>query len=185
MTAAAVRAAQRAAGLSPPPERSGPPAPEYVGLVSRAVALVLDSAVLNLVAVVVGASVALLMGTLGIPEQVRSVAILIGGFAYFVWVVVYFVGFWTVNAQTLGARVMGFRVQHPDGGRLRPRAALVRLGALVLSAIPLGAGFVPVLFDARRRGLHDRVARTVVVVGVGDRPHQHLGVPVEDTTTTN
>jgi uncharacterized RDD family membrane protein YckC len=34
---------------------------------------------------------------------------------------------------------------------------------LVLSIIPLGAGFVPVLFDDRRRGLHDRLARTLVI----------------------
>ncbi|MBJ7518729.1 MAG: RDD family protein [Solirubrobacteraceae bacterium] len=180
MTDAAVRAAQRAAGFSPPPEAGpAPQGPQYVGIVSRAVALVLDAALLNLVAVVVGASVVLLMDTLGIPERVRGFVVLIAGAVYFVWVVVYFVGFWMINAQTLGDRVMGFRVQRPDGSRVGLRSGVVRLGALVLSAIPLGAGFIPVIFDARRRGFHDRVAGTVVVVGVGDKPHQHLGVPTE------
>jgi uncharacterized RDD family membrane protein YckC len=46
---------------------------------------------------------------------------------------------------------------------LRPRQALVRLVALTLAAVPLFAGFLPILVDDRRRGLHDMIARTVVV----------------------
>ena len=42
--------------------------------------------------------------------------------------------------------------------------ALIRVVFLGLCIIPLGAGFLPVLFDERRRGCHDLVARTVVVV---------------------
>ena len=33
---------------------------------------------------------------------------------------------------------------------------------MLLAFVPLGAGFIPVLTDDRRRGLHDRIARTVV-----------------------
>jgi len=50
-----------------------------------------------------------------------------------------------------------------DGGRLRPGRALVRLGALVLAALPLFAGFLTILVDDRRRGLQDMIAGTVVV----------------------
>ncbi len=41
-------------------------------------------------------------------------------------------------------------------------AALLGFGGLIVSIIPLGAGFIPVLFGDRRRGLHDRIAGTVV-----------------------
>lgn len=174
MTDAAIRAAQRAAaidvGAPIEPESTGPVA--YVGLVSRAVAIVIDAAILNLIAVVTGASVALLMDTLSMPSQTRSAVAVIGGAVYGLWVVGYFVAFWAVTGQTLGDRIMGFRVQPAHGARLKPRRALVRFGALVLSAIPLGAGFLPVLFDDRRRGFHDRVARTVVVVGGADHPQK-------------
>ena len=37
------------------------------------------------------------------------------------------------------------------------------MAGMVLAAIPLLAGYLMVLFDDRRRGLHDRLARTVVV----------------------
>lgn len=180
MTDEAVRAAQRAVGMPEPPEEALPLGPEYVGIVSRAVAIVLDFALINLVAVVVAASVALVMDTLSFPSQIRDLVVVLGGAAYFVWVVGYFVAFWMITAQTLGSRVMGFRVQHLDGSRLGLRKGVLRFGALVLSAIPLGAGFIRVLFDDRRRGFHDRVAGTVVIVGVGDKPHQHLGVPTDN-----
>jgi uncharacterized RDD family membrane protein YckC len=40
--------------------------------------------------------------------------------------------------------------------------AMWRGVGLVLCIIPCFLGFVPVLFDARRRGAHDMLARTVV-----------------------
>ncbi|MBJ7330075.1 MAG: RDD family protein [Solirubrobacteraceae bacterium] len=174
MTDATIRAAQRAAGvavtgvadpLAPPPLR-------YVGLVTRVVAMVIDAAILNIVAVITGVSVSLVLGIFNLPEQTTKVVAAIGGTVFALWVVVYFVGFWCINAQTLGDRVMGFRVQQSDGRRLKPRRAVVRFGGMVLCMIPLGAGFLPILFDDRRRGLHDRLARSVVLEGSGDRPHE-------------
>jgi uncharacterized RDD family membrane protein YckC len=35
--------------------------------------------------------------------------------------------------------------------------------AMVIAALPLLAGYFLVLFDDRRRGLHDHVARTIVI----------------------
>ena len=46
---------------------------------------------------------------------------------------------------------------------MRPRRALLRFGGRALAALPLFAGYLLVLFDDRRRGLHDRLARMVVV----------------------
>jgi hypothetical protein len=40
---------------------------------------------------------------------------------------------------------------------------MVRVVGVVLAALPLFAGFVPVLFTDRRRGLADWLADTVVV----------------------
>jgi uncharacterized RDD family membrane protein YckC len=64
---------------------------------------------------------------------------------------------------------MRIRVR-PRGGedRLLPRRSLVRFAGLVLAAIPFFAGFLLILIDDRRRGLHDRLARTVVIEA-GDR----------------
>jgi glyoxylase-like metal-dependent hydrolase (beta-lactamase superfamily II) len=50
-----------------------------------------------------------------------------------------------------------------DGSPQSVGRALVRLVGLLLAIVPLFAGFLPVLFDARRRGLPDYLARTVVL----------------------
>ena len=62
------------------------------------------------------------------------------------------------------------RDAHEPPRPLRLGRALLRFGALVLGAIPLFAGYLPVLLDARRRAFHDRVATTVVVHAEPDQP---------------
>jgi len=46
---------------------------------------------------------------------------------------------------------------------VKPRWAVVRVVGAVLSALPLFAGYLLILFDRRRRGLLDILARTLVV----------------------
>ena len=50
-----------------------------------------------------------------------------------------------------------------DGAPPHAARAAIRLVGLILSIIPLFAGFIPVLIDDRRRGLADFMAGTVVV----------------------
>jgi uncharacterized RDD family membrane protein YckC len=64
-------------------------------------------------------------------------------------------------------RLLRLRLLGPGGGRLSIGRAFVRLVGLVLSIVPMFAGFVPVLFTERRRGLADWLAGTVVVYGDG------------------
>lgn len=69
-----------------------------------------------------------------------------------------------VDRAMEGSRLMGIMVcSADDGSILRPRRAAFRFACLVLVAIPLLAGFLPIMFDDRRRGLHDMLAATVVV----------------------
>jgi uncharacterized RDD family membrane protein YckC len=140
----------------------------YVGLVTRAIAFALDAALLNVVAIVTAAIVSLTFSVVSIPEELRTLAVAAGGAAYALWAVGYFVTFWSTTGQTPGNRVMRVRVRTASGGRMRPRRALVRFVGLTLAALPLFAGFLLILFDDRRRGLHDRMARTVVVEASDD-----------------
>jgi uncharacterized RDD family membrane protein YckC len=86
----------------------------------------------------------------------------VGVAACLLLVALYFVVFWTLTGQTPGDRLLGIRVISVKEGRIRIRQAALRFAGLVLSAIPLGAGFLPVLVDDQRRGFHDRIAHTVV-----------------------
>jgi len=147
------------------PETAAPPlAPEYVGLVTRAIAFALDAALINLIAIVVALAVGLALSVLSVPDAVSIVAIVSGCAAFVAWTAAYFVTFWSTTGQTPGSRLLRIRVcRANDGGVLRPRRSLLRLAGLMLAAIPLGAGFLLILVDARRRGLQDMLAGTVVV----------------------
>ena len=146
------------------------PAVSYVGLVTRAIAFALDAAVVNAVAILTAAVVTLSFSIVSIPDELQTVAIAAGGALYVLWVVGYFVTFWATTGQTPGSRALRIRVRPVGGERLRPRRALLRFVGLTLAALPLFAGFLMILVDDRRRGLHDRLARTVVVEEVRDEP---------------
>jgi uncharacterized RDD family membrane protein YckC len=71
--------------------------------------------------------------------------------------------FTAATGQTIGKMAYGLRVVTADEGVLTVGRALVRVAALLASALPAGLGLLPVAFDDGRRGLHDRLARTRVV----------------------
>ena len=132
---------------------------------TRAIGFGIDALIIDLAAVVVTAIVALALNLFEVPSKIDTALAAIGAVVFVVWAAAYFVTFWSTTGQTPGARIMRFRVLAPGatGGHIGPRRALVRLLGMILAAIPLLAGYFMVLFDDRRRGLHDRLARTVVV----------------------
>lgn len=71
--------------------------------------------------------------------------------------------FTAATGQTIGKMAVGVRVVPVGEGPLTVGRALVRVAALIASALPAGLGLLPVAFDGGRRGLHDRLARTRVV----------------------
>ena len=138
--------------------------PAYEGLVTRAIAFCIDAAIINGVAIVVAAGISLALSVLSVSGWEEDVLLALGGTAFVLWAVGYFVTFWSSTGQTPGSRVMRVRVCRADDGLpLRPARALLRFGGLLLAALPLFAGFLPILVDARRRGLQDMLAGTVVV----------------------
>jgi uncharacterized RDD family membrane protein YckC len=144
---------------------------DYAGFVTRAIAFAIDVALIDLAAAFVAIVVGLGISALDVPDVVVTIAIAIGGVAYVAWFVGYFATFWSTTGQSPGARVMGVRVVCASGSEpVRLRAAVVRLAGMVLAAIPLFAGFLLILVDDRRRGLQDRLARTVVVYASDESP---------------
>jgi uncharacterized RDD family membrane protein YckC len=144
---------------------------EYAGFVTRAIAFAIDVALIDLAAATVAVVVGLGISALDVPHGVKTVAIAVGGVAYVVWSIGYFAMFWSTTGQTPGSRVMGVRVLCASRDEpVRLRAAFVRLGGMVLAAIPFCAGFFLILVDDKRRGLQDRLARTVVVYVPEPRP---------------
>ena len=161
-TQAQAAAAQRVLAPTGAVQRA---APDYTGLVTRAIGFGIDAVIIDLAAATVAAIVALALNLFNLPSELDTALAAVGAVVFIAWSAAYFVTFWSTTGQTPGARVMRFRVLAPgaEHGHLGPRRAFVRLLAMILAAIPLLAGYFMVLFDDRRRGLHDRLARTVVI----------------------
>ena len=150
--------------------RVGRPAePAYAGLATRAIALAVDALIALLIFVSVSAVVALIASLVGGIRPHWVAATLLGVGLYLV-AGGYFVLFWSSAGQTPGMRLMRLRVRRGDGGGVSVLRAFVRLFGLAVAIIPCFAGFIPVLFDHRRRGLPDYVAGTVVVYDAPREP---------------
>jgi uncharacterized RDD family membrane protein YckC len=135
----------------------------YAGIATRGIALAADAGIANLIVLVIGAMIALITSLVGDLHP----RWLVGLLAAIGWALVvggYFTLFWATTGQTPGMRIMQLKVIAAKTGK-PPHLfrALLRLGGLVLAIIPLFAGFLPVLFDDRRRALQDYIARTVVI----------------------
>lgn len=83
----------------------------------------------------------------------------------YVFPTVAILAFWVYRQATPGKMLLNMKiVSLRTGGAPTWDQAAVRFGASVLSALPLGLGYLWVMFDPRRQTWHDKIAGTVVFV---------------------
>jgi uncharacterized RDD family membrane protein YckC len=134
----------------------------YAGIVSRSVALAIDLLLIVAIFTVLsgfGALITSLVGTLR-PTWLVDVLLAAGGA---IVAAGYLILFWSGVGSTPGMHLLHVRVRGPDGGPPSVARAVVRTFGTWLAIVPLFAGYLPVLFDQRRRGLPDYLAGTEVV----------------------
>jgi uncharacterized RDD family membrane protein YckC len=112
----------------------------------------------------VGGIVAVSASALGVKQTVQTLLLAGGAVIALLWATGYFVFFWATTGQTPGDRIMRIRVRQAAEDRpLSVGRSIVRFFGAILAALPLFLGYAMILFDAQRRGLHDRMARSIVV----------------------
>jgi uncharacterized RDD family membrane protein YckC len=136
----------------------------YAGFWKRLAAYVIDFVVISFVFVIIGFALAL-MGLVDLNQEVPMeeydnsidlISILI------TWG--YFALMESSSKQgTLGKMALGIKVRDYDGQRISFLRATGRFFGKYLSAILLMIGFLMIAFTARKQGLHDILARTLVV----------------------
>jgi uncharacterized RDD family membrane protein YckC len=134
----------------------------YAGMATRAVALAIDASAIILTFVSLAALVALISTLVGTLRPAWLVGALLGTG----WALVaggYFVLFWSGAGQTPGMRLLRLRLLGREGRPPSLGRSILRAIGTMVAIVPLFAGYLPVLFDDRRRGLPDFLARTVVV----------------------
>lgn len=136
---------------------SAKPYTPYIGFVRRAAAVLLDLLLLSFLSS--------LLGWLLIQEYPDAEAVMRSASAVLVPLLpVLMVVLWWRFQGTPGKLLLGCRiVDARTGGHPRLWQALVRLLGCVLSALPLGLGFLWIIWDRRHQGWHDKLARTLIV----------------------
>ena len=132
------------------------------GLASRTLAFAVDLVLAQVLFLIGSALVGLVVALVG---ELRPAWLFgaIAGAGWLIFVGAYFAFFWSLAGQTPGMRLVHLRVVGPAGAPPSPLRAVVRFAALIVAIIPMCAGLLPIAFDARRRGLQDFVAHTLVV----------------------
>jgi uncharacterized RDD family membrane protein YckC len=140
----------------------------YAGAVTRSLAFGVDLAIAD-VLFLIGAAMVGLVAELAGGLRPDWLLATLAGTGWTLVVGSYFVFFWTVLGRTPGMSLMRLRLADPSGLAPPFGRSVLRFAGLLLAIAPAFLGLLPVLFDTRRRGLHDFLAGTVVVYDVGDQ----------------
>jgi len=134
----------------------------HAGIVSRGVALAIDAALVQGGLLLIFALLSLIGSLVGGPHLGSTGQVVLAAVWLFL-TAAYFVVGWAAAGQTLGMEAMHVVVVCADGRPPGFGRCIVRVLWLGLCIIPFFLGFATVLFDGRRRGVHDMVSGTVVV----------------------
>jgi uncharacterized RDD family membrane protein YckC len=148
-------------------DRAGTSAAGFAGLASRAAAFSVDAFLILVIFTVVSGFVALISSLVGTLRPAWLAGLLLGGGGALV-AGAYLVLFWSAAGKTPGMYLLRLRVRRPAGEAPSVGRALVRAVGTWISIVPFFAGYLPVLFDRRRRGLPDLLAGTEVVYSEPD-----------------
>ena len=94
--------------------------------------------------------------------------------------IVLIIGFWVKLGATPGKLLLDCRVV--DANTLQPlswKKALLRCVAYAASALPIYLGFAWIAIDKRKQGLHDKLAKTLVLHQADDYAHDSLSTLME------
>lgn len=129
----------------------------YAGFWWRVLALCIDIIVLSLASALLGVVIGIGPNPLGFDRAGAGLPGII-----LQWL--YFAGFESSAWRgTPGKRACGLAVVDLYGGRISFLRATARYFAKILSTLILFVGYIMVAFTARRQGLHDLIASTLVM----------------------
>ncbi len=136
---------------------------EYAGFWKRLAASIIDVGVLLIVGFALAIIVPILIGPLvGLPDDIYIVSSVIVFWLIAPWLY-YSLTERSSKQGTPGKTTMDIMVTDTEGKRLSFGRATKRYWAKVISLVMLLAGFIMIAFTARRQGLHDIIAKCLVV----------------------
>ncbi len=156
----------------PAPQAASSPQPQqtnYGGFGLRFVAYLIDGVVLFIFQMIVGIIFGIgMVGTMALDSYsgnlvgmgmnlIMQLVLLVGYVLYFSLMES------SKNQGTLGKMALGLKVVDRQGQRISFGKALGRYFSKILSVITLGIGYLMIIWDEKKQGLHDKVVDTYVI----------------------
>jgi uncharacterized RDD family membrane protein YckC len=150
----------------------------YAGFASRAVAIIIDMAIISVISAIVIGAMSVFFELPSVQRFIQWIDGLLPGFNrifvgltsarfaglfFLLFAYLYFVFFFSTTGQTVGKAIMGLRVVTTDGKRMGVKRSFIRTLSYTISLAPLGLGFLWVLGEDRRRAWQDKIAHTYVL----------------------
>ncbi len=70
---------------------------------------------------------------------------------------------WFLMSGSPGKWIAGLKIMNQQGKRMTPAEVVLRTLGYIISGVVLLLGFIWIIFDARKQGWHDKIAKTFVV----------------------
>lgn len=70
----------------------------------------------------------------------------------------------SVSQGTVGKQAMNIVITDLNGRRISFTCATKRFMVKILASLPFFAGFLPVFINKNKQGIHDKIAKTLVIV---------------------
>jgi uncharacterized RDD family membrane protein YckC len=157
----------------------------FIGFSRRTIAALIDFLFITFI----GFLVSFLLGFLGLfvsmftAEESQYLQGIIA-LSFLLVSVLYYLISWTRSGSTMGQMVVGARVVGTDGAKLRWGKAILRYLGYLVSALVFALGFVWVIFDQKRQGWHDKIAKTYVIMADDSfSPNEQVTFKVGDPGT--
>lgn len=139
----------------------------YAGFWIRAVALLIDAVLLQALYFITLAPFVIVIGILAanIPPLVAMqigvvFVVTLAALLQWMW---FTIGESSAWQATPGKKILGLKVARVDGERVSFGTANKRYWSRIASTLPAFAGYLMVGVSAKKQGIHDRIAKTVVV----------------------
>ncbi len=143
---------------------------QYAGAGARFLASLIDGLLLGVVSVLIVIPFAL-QGKNSNSSLIQGLSLLIN--------LGYFVYFQGRTGQTLGKKVMGIKVVDVNGNKPSYFTFFLReLIGKAISSLIFGIGYLMILWDKQKQGLHDKIATTYVVKVSSTAPNPVQPQPV-------
>lgn len=104
-----------------------------------------------------------------------------GNFLSFLILAVYLIGFWGATGQTPGKAVVGIKIVRLDGTNIGLGNAVLRFIGYIVSSIIFFIGFLMIGWHEKKRGLHDLIAATAVIIVPSIISGMHSRAELEST----